>query len=75
MVCGTRLQCELKQIEHDVSRPCWQVLAVCFKLPGPTERFVPPVLMPGRGGTLLLRSFFMYPKWRSTQLKFEFSSK
>lgn len=24
-----------------------QVLAVCLKLPGPTERFVPPVLMPG----------------------------
>ena len=25
--------------------------------------------------TLYLRRFFMYPKWRSTQLKFEFSSK
>ena len=24
-----------------------QVLAVCYKLPKPLERFVPPVLMPG----------------------------
>jgi len=42
--CPTRMPTPMKcmaDIENN------QVLAVCFKLPGPLERFVPPVLMPG----------------------------